>query len=276
MKSQNTDNILTSFFLTLLGGSIVRTIFLCVNHSALDISIYKTFLIGVMIDSLVLSILFLPTLFFLILRMRLFKYLKFISMLQRFYLFIVISLFLLSSFVDIFIFKIYHHRLTLLLIEQALHIFSILFNALQSQFSYEILILPLLLIISYICTCWHVPIEKIHRFFLKKIYSKAYKKLPLKQQLQTLLIPYLLVFIFTSFIYVPIFSSKSFDQIITSQQKKYVLQSASKNSFFYLYQETLRCTLYLEDPFHILLTAEIPIVVNSPVFHLASNSLGDK
>ena len=31
----------------------------------------------------------------------------------------------------------------------------------------------------------------------------------------------------------------------------------------------------MEDPFHNLLTVEIPIVVNSPVFHLASNSLGD-
>ncbi len=92
----HTDNILTSFFLGLLGGTIVRIIFLYVNQSTLDINIYKTFLIGLMIDSLVLSVLFLPTLFFLVARIHLLhlsKCLWFILKLQRFYLFTVISLF---------------------------------------------------------------------------------------------------------------------------------------------------------------------------------------
>ena len=234
----HTDNILTSFFLGLLGGTIVRVIFLYVNQSTLDISIYKTFLIGLMIDSLVLSVLFLPTLFFLVARIHLSKYLWFILKLQRLYLFTVISLFLLSSFVDIFIFQIYHHRLNGSLIAQVLNMpFPMLFNMVQSHFSYEVLVIPLLLIIAYSCTCWHIPIEKIHRFFSKKIWSKTYKELPLKQQLQKILIPYLLIFIFTSFIYVPTFSSRSFDQIIYVQQKEYTLQAASKNSFLYLFQE---------------------------------------
>ncbi len=115
--------------------------------------------------------------------------------------------------------------------------FAMLFNMIQSHFSYEILMVPLLVIIAYSCTCWHISIKKTHRFFSKRIGSKAYKELPLKQQLQTLLIPYLLIFIFTSFIYVPTFSSKSFDQIIYVQQKEYTLQAASKNSFLYLFQE---------------------------------------
>ena len=242
-----TDNILTSFLLALLGGTVIRTAFLYTNQPTLDISIYKTFLIGLMIDSLVLSILFLPTVLFLILRIRLSKYLKFVFVIQRLYLFTVIFLFLLSSFVDIFVFKIYHHRLNISLIEKTLDIpFSILLNMLQSQFSYEILVLPLLLIIAYGCTCWHISIERLYQLFSKRIFckSKPYKKVPLQKQLQTLSLSYLLLFIFTSFIYVPFLSLKSFDQIIHSQQKKYVLQSASKNSFFYLYQEIFAYEAY--------------------------------
>ena len=242
-----TDNILTSFLLALLGGTVIRTAFLYTNQPTLDISIYKTFLIGLMIDSLVLSILFLPTVLFLILRIRLSKYLKFVFVIQRLYLFTVLFLFLLSSFVDIFVFKIYHHRLNISLIEKTLDIpFSILLNMLQSQFSYEILVLPLLLIIAYGCTCWHISIERLYQLFSKRIFckSKSYKKVPLQKQLQTLSLSYLLLFIFTSFIYVPFLSLKSFDQIIHSQQKKYVMQSASKNSFFYLYQEIFAYEAY--------------------------------
>lgn len=238
----HTDNILTSFVLTLLGGTLIRAVFLYINQPTLDIDIYKTFLIGLMIDSLVLSILFLPALFFLVLRIRLSRYLKFVFVLQRLYLVAIIFLFLLSSFVDVFVFQIYQHRLNLSLIEQALNIsFSILFNSLKSSFSYKILVVPLLLVIAYGCTCWQVSIEKIYSFFSKRVFCKSqvYKKLSLQQQLQKILIPYLLTFIFTSFIYVPIFFSKSFDQIIYSQQKRYVLQAASKNSFFYLFQKAL-------------------------------------
>ena len=98
MKKTNTDNILTSFLLALFSGTLIRAIFLYVNQAILDISIYKTFFVGLMIDSLVLSILFLPTLFFLILRIHLSKYLKVVLILQRFYLFIIIFLFLLTFF----------------------------------------------------------------------------------------------------------------------------------------------------------------------------------
>ena len=236
----HTDNILTSFFLALVSGSVIRVVFLYINQPVLDISIYKTFLIGGMIDSLVLSILFLPTLFFLVLRIRFSQYLKFILVLQRFYIFTVISLFLLSSFVDIFIFKIYQYRLNPSLIEKTLDIpFSILLNMLQSQFRYEILALPLLLIIAYGCTCWSISVKKLYHLFSTRIFykSKIYKKASLQKQLQTLLISYLLVFIFTSFIYVPFLSLKSFDQIIHSQQKQYTLQVASRNSFFNLFQD---------------------------------------
>ena len=155
----HTDNILTSFLMVLFGGTVIRAIFLYVNQPVLDISIYKTFLIGGMIDSLVLSIILLPALLFLILRIRLYKYLKFILILQRFYIFTVISLFLLSSFVDIFIFKIYHYRLNSSLIEKTLDIpFSILLNMLQSQFSYEILLLPLFInecLWVYLLVCFY-------------------------------------------------------------------------------------------------------------------------
>ena len=126
------------------------------------------------------------------------------------------------------------------LITQVLNMpFAMLFNMIQSHFSYEILIVPLLVIIAYSCTCWHISVEKLYKLFSKKIFckSQSYKKISLQQQLQTLLIPYLLIFVFTSFIYVPTFSSKSFDQIIYVQQKEYTLQAASKNSFLYLFQE---------------------------------------
>ena len=243
----HTDNILTSFFLALIVGTVIRAIFLYINQPILDISIYKTFLIGGMIDSLVLSILFLPALLFLILRIRLLKYIKFVLIFQRFYLFTIISLFLISSFIDIFIFKIYHYRLNPSLIEKTLDIpLSILLNMLQSQFNYEVLLLPLLLIIGYGSTCWFISIKKFYQLFSKKIFCKSvsYKEVPLQKQMQMLLIFHLLIFIFTSFIYVPFLSSKSFDQIIYSQQKKYVLQVASKNSFFNLFQDVFGYKLY--------------------------------
>ena len=243
----HTDNILTSFFLALIGGTVIRAIFLYINQPILDISIYKTFLIGGMIDSLVLSILFLPALLFLILRIRLLKYIKFVLIFQRFYLFTIISLFLISSFIDIFIFKIYHYRLNPSLIEKTLDIpLSILLNMLQSQFDYEVLLLPLLLIIGYGSTCWFISIKKFYQFSSKKIFckSKPYKEISLQKQLQMLLISHLLIFIFTSFIYIPFLSSMSFDQIIHSQQKKYVLQVASKNSFFNLFQDVFGYKLY--------------------------------
>ena len=243
----HTDNILTSFFLALIVGTVIRAIFLYINQPILDISIYKTFLIGGMIDSLVLSILFLPALLFLILRIRLLKYIKFVLIFQRLYLFTIISLFLISSFIDIFIFKIYHYRLNPSLIEKTLDIpLSILLNMLQSQFNYEVLLLPLLLIIGYGSTCWFISIKKFYQLSSKKIFckSKPYKEISLQKQLQMLLISHLLIFIFTSFIYIPFLSSMSFDQIIHSQQKKYVLQVASKNSFFNLFQDVFGYKLY--------------------------------
>ena len=240
MKKTNTDNILTSFLLTLFGGTFIRAIFLYINQYALDINIYKTFFIGIMIDSLVLSILFLPTLFFLILRIHLSKYLKAVLILQRFYLFTIIFLFLLTSFIDIFIFQIYHHRFNPFLIEKALQTpFPMLLNILQLSFKYEILLVPLLFIIAYGCTCWHISIKKIYYFFSKRIFSKKqiHREIVLKQQIRKLLVPYLLLFVFTSFIYIPLFSLKPFEWVITSQQKSYISQTASKNSFFYLFQK---------------------------------------
>ena len=221
MTKTTSDNILTSFLLTLLGGTLIRVLFFYVNQLTLEINIYKTFLIGFMIDSLVLSILFLPALLFLILRIHFPKYLISILIFQRSYLFTIISLFLLTSFVDIFIFQIYHHRLDLFLIQQALNTpFPMLLNMLSSNFKYEILLIPILFIIAYGCICWNIPIEKIHHLFLKKIFNKdqAYKKIVLEKQIQTLLVSYLLIFIFTSFIYMPFYSSKSFNQIINSQR----------------------------------------------------------
>ena len=99
---------------------------------------------------------------------------------------------------------------------------------------------------AYGFTCWYVSIEKLHYLFSKRIFckSKAYAESPLQKQLQTFLISHLLVFVFTSFIYVPFFSSRSFDQMIHSQQKKYVLQVASKNSFFNLFQDIFGYKLY--------------------------------
>ena len=141
---------------------------------------------------------------------------------------------------DIFIFQIYHHRLNPFLIEKALQTpFPMLLNMLQLSFKYEILLVPLLFIIAYGCTCWHISIEKIYYFFSKKIFSKKqiYREVVLKQQLRKLLVPYLLLFIFTSFIYTPFFSLKPIEWTITSQQKSYISQTASKNSFFYLFQE---------------------------------------
>ena len=240
MKKTNTDNILTSFLLALFSGTLIRVIFLYVNQTTLDISIYKTFFIGLMIDSLVLSILFLPTLFFLILRIHLSKYLKVVLILQRFYLFTIIFLFLLTSFIDIFIFQVYHHRLNPFLIEKALQTpFPMLLNMLQLSFKYEILLIPLLFIIAYGCTCWHISIKKIYYFFSKRIFSKKqiHREIVLKQQIRKLLLPYLLLFVFTSFVYIPFFSLKPLGWFIISQQKGYILQTASENSFFYLFQE---------------------------------------
>ena len=240
MKKTNTDNILTSFLLTLFSGTLIRVIFLYVNQTTLDISIYKTFFVGLMIDSLVLSILFLPTLFFLILRIHPSKYLKVVLILQRFYLFTIIFLFLLTSFIDIFIFQVYHHRFNLFLIEKALQTpFPMLLNMLQLSFKYEIFLVPLLFIIAYGCTCWHISIKKIYYFFSKRIFSKKqiHREVVLKQQIKKLLVPYLLLFFFTSFVYIPFFSLKPLDWFIISQQKSYILQTASKNSFFHLFQE---------------------------------------
>ena len=240
MKKTNTDNILISFLLALFSGTLIRVIFLYVNQTTLDISIYKTFFIGLMIDSLVLSILFLPTLFFLILRIHLSKYLKVVLILQRFYLFTIIFLFLLTSFIDIFIFQVYHHRLNPFLIEKALQTpFPMLLNMLQLSFKYEILLIPLLFIIAYGCTCWHISIKKIYYFFSKRIFSKKqiHREIVLKQQIRKLLLPYLLLFVFTSFVYIPFFSLKPLGWFIISQQKGYILQTASENSFFYLFQE---------------------------------------
>ena len=243
----STDNILTGFFLALFCGTLIRAVFLYTNQSTLDISIYQTFLIGIMIDSLVLSLLFLPTLLFFILRIRFSKYFRFVSIIQRVYLFTVIFLFLFSSFVDIFVFKVYQYRLNLSLIEQAINVpFLVLLNTVQLGFGYKSLIVPFFIIISYICTCFPISIDRLHHLFSARIFCKSsYKKeVSLQRQLQTLLISHLLIFIFTSFIYVPFLFSKPFDQMIHLWQKQYTLQVASKNSFFNLFQEVFGYKLY--------------------------------
>ena len=107
----------------------------------------KFFFAGLLVDGIVISIFFIPAYIF-----TFFKY-PFFKILQNFYLYIVTFLFLIFSIIDIFFFQAFYSRFDINILK---HVSD--FSALTGTFltvyhqysSYGILIVPLLLIISWL------------------------------------------------------------------------------------------------------------------------------
>ena len=135
-----------SFFLLLFLGTVFRFLFLTINSGGgFDFELIEAFFAGLLIDGIAISIFFIPAYIFIFFKHRIFK------ILQAFYLYIVIFLFLLFSVIDIFFFQAFYSRFDINILKN-ISDFSALTGTLLTvyhKYSYGMLIVPLLLIISW-------------------------------------------------------------------------------------------------------------------------------
>ena len=138
--------MMISFFLLLFLGTFLRLLFFIINDEGIfDFELINVFLLGVLIDGMIISIFFLPVYIF-----AFFKY-SFFRVLQRFYLYIMVFLFLMLSVIDIFFFQAFYSRFDINIL-QNISDFSALIGAFLTvyhKYSYGILVIPLLLITSW-------------------------------------------------------------------------------------------------------------------------------
>ncbi len=225
------SNILTTFALTLFLGFFLRALFLFINGSFIpfDWQILKVFIIGLMIDSSVLSILFMPTCLSFIFKSSVFHRLK------TAYMTFVIFLFIMLSFVDIVFFQIYYDRTHAYAFGQFLDISSTIpiFLSIYHKFPFVIFLLPSVIVFAYFFTRWSISLVTLYHlisghYFLKK---PLIHHLNNTQYYQIAFFHVLLLFL-TSFIYLqPLIT---LNDIIHRPFQKTFYQVVAKNAFYNL------------------------------------------
>ena len=158
------SHIVASFVLTLFLGTFLRLLFLIFNgvEELLNLEILKVFFIGFIVDSAILSILFFPVCIFYFPRF----YLPFCFKIRRLYLYAVISIFLLLSFIDIFFFRVYHDRFNFYVVEQILNVqaFISTFLTIYHKFPYGLLMLPLFFLLTFYLSSPRLSLISFFRF----------------------------------------------------------------------------------------------------------------
>ena len=169
------SHIVASFVLTLFLSGFLRLLLLIFNgaQEILSLEILKVLFIGLIVDSAILSFLFYPVCFFL-----LFKPSPFCDSIKRLYLFIVVGLFLLLSFIDIFFFRVYYDRFHFYAIEQLLNFHALVstFLAIYYKFPYSLLMLPLFLLLVLPLSSPYLSLRKFFRFFFGPLVKLMEKK----------------------------------------------------------------------------------------------------
>ena len=146
------SSILISFILTLCVGTLLRILFIGINITPITLSeVFRPLLVGIVIDSFVLSLLFFPTCF------ALFFHSSWVQKVQYFYLYSVISLFILMSFIDIFFFQVFHDRIHIYALQQASEIpLPQILNMIFYEYSYGLLILPFTFVLAWLLSRWSI------------------------------------------------------------------------------------------------------------------------
>lgn len=228
------SNILTSFALTLIAGTLIRTFFILMHgdfYTALDVIL--PLLVGVMIDSYVLSFFFLPICFSFLAKKS-----SFSTWVFQIYLQGVISLFLLLSMADVFFFSIYRNRLNIYRLEQALDLsFWQLFSMIYSEFPYGLLIFPFAFLLGYLLSRWAVSLHRLEKAVAfpfgiqrhkKKISNRLLYHFGLKSRLKLVVFHFLFFFIVGSLYLSP----KTLWNFSEASSEKLFLQIASINTPF--------------------------------------------
>ena len=246
------SNILTSFIITLFVGTLLRIIFIVTmtnDEHYIPLEVIQAILVGFIMDSYVLSFFFFPACFRLLFISSHPSYVKWIiEKMTNIYIYIIIFVFLLLSFTDILFFNIYNDRLRLLIIKQAFDIpFDYLISSIFSEYPYGILILPIIFILTYFIYKQNIHLTKFH-FILNHTF--LVNRLSLSKRIFLL---HIIVFLVTSFIYLPPILNTSFAKMTYDFSDHFILQVAARNGpfnlFLYFLRQSRPNTVFLEKDF---------------------------
>ena len=226
-RYQEKSNILTTFVFTVCIGIILRIFFITTNvDSYHTLEFVKSLLLGILIDSVTLSILFIPSSIYFLFIQSSFK--KWIQYGVSLYLNSVVSLFILLSIIDIFFFQIYQDRLHVYALKQALEVplLSVVFM-IHNEYPYGFLFIPLVIVLSWILSRWQIDVNKIYRIIS---YSPQRKQ---SFQIKNKVFQKLFLFHFCFFIAISVCINPKNLFLLTYQvSEKFPLMVSSRNALF--------------------------------------------